>query len=154
MAQQPSNNYKTATYVLVGALIMVIIVAAIIVSSISISNSGNVGVIKTINCAIFADAAATQPITSISWGPLSPDSSANYTFYLKNTGNAPCNWTFTESGWNPTNANTYIYAALDFKGAMNTAPGVVIPVVATDSVLANAPQNTAYSYTTTITASG
>lgn len=151
---QPSNNWKTATYILAGTIITIIIVAALIISQISIANSGNVGAVKTINCAAYTDIAATKPLTSITWGTLPPDSSVNYTFYLKNMGNAPCNWTSTNSNWNPTNANTYIYAAIDFLGAANTPAGAVIPVVATDSVLANAPPNTTYSYTTNIIASG
>ncbi len=154
MTQKPSSNYEVATAVLIGTVITLIVVIGLIFAQINVTNAGNVGVVKTINCAAYTDTAASKPLTSISWGTLSPDSSMNYTFYMKNMGNSPCNWTFTESAWSPTNANTYIYAGIDFLGAVNTPPGGVIPVVATDSVLANAPVNTSYGYTTTIAASG
>ena len=151
---QPSSNWKLYSVIITGALVSLIVVAAIVFYSYTLSTQGSIGSVKSVNCTIYSDAAATQKLTYINWGTLPPDSSVNYTIYIKNTGNTPCNWTYSLGNWLPANANSYVYASIDFKGAVNTVPAQVIQAVITDSVLANAPVNTNYSYDIIVTASG
>jgi len=151
---QPSPNYKNATIALIGVAIFLSAIILALVYTVTIQNTGQVGTLKVAGCQIYYDAGATQNVTSINWGTLEPNSSLNLTLYAKNLGNMPVNWTFQTANWNPQNAQSYIYVNVDFKGAQNTQPNQVIPIVITNSVLSNAPQGTSYSYNLKINATG
>jgi hypothetical protein len=71
----------------------------------TISSSGT---ITAVNVGVFSDSQCTQPLSSISWGTISPDSSVSSTIYLKNTGNVPLTLNMTTSSWNPTIAGNSI----------------------------------------------
>lgn len=145
------TNWKPATAAIVATTLVVVVVVAVIFFSANIQNTGS---IKNVNCEIFSDPAATQPITNINWGALAPDSAVNVTIYVKNTGNAPLNWTAATSNWNPAQAQTYITCTADFKGAANTPPNMIIPVTLTLKISPATTGFTNYAFTITVTASG
>jgi hypothetical protein len=149
-----SNNWKYATVALLGTVLVLSVVVGVLGVLYYQSTLHAHGQIKTVACAAYADANGTQPITDIDWGILTPNSVLNVTIYLKNTGNAPVNWTMTTQNWNPTNASTYISTTADFKGAINTPPNAIIPCVLTETIATNITGITTYSYDILITASG
>jgi hypothetical protein len=151
--QQQSNNYKTATIALIGAVITITVIAGILYYNSTLQTSGTVYT-KTVNCALYADNTATQPITQINWGSMTPDSAVNVTIYIKNTGNTPCNFTITTNNWTPQNASNWISLTYDLKGAKNVAANTIIPCTLTNSISANITGVTTYSYAVTVTASG
>lgn len=146
-----TKNWKTASALLVGTTIVLAVALAVVVFSMTLHATGKV---KAVGCAVFFDAAATQPCTAIDWGVLSPNTAVNVTVYVKNTGNVPVNWTATASNWTPTAAAAYIAFAADFKGAVNTPPDAVAPAVFTCSISADVTGITTYSYDIILSASG
>ena len=154
MSQNQSNNYKTVSAVLLGTVLVLSIVVGILIYQQTVHATGTITPIKTIGCAVYVDGAGTQSLTLINWGSLPPDSAVNVTIWVKNTGNAPCNYTVTAQNYVPNNANTYLGLTADLKGVVNATVGSIIPIVLTDSISINAPVNTSYSYDIVITASG
>ena len=59
------------------------------------------GMVVAVNVGVYSDAACTLNLTSIDWGSVYPDGSAQRTIYVKNTGNAPITLSMTTTSWNP-----------------------------------------------------
>jgi len=85
--------------------IFLTLVTAGIISTQTIPSSGTV---TTVNVGVYTNPTCTTNCTSISWGTISPGSTATYTVYVKNSGNAPVTLNMTTSDWSPSNANQYI----------------------------------------------
>jgi len=66
------------------------------------------GSITSINVAIFSDSACTTPVNALSWGIISPGTSASRTVYVKNTGNSQLTLNMRTDGWVPAGANNSI----------------------------------------------
>jgi hypothetical protein len=147
-----STNWRTVSYILLAGVIVVSLVAAAEYYSISVGTTGTID-LRTVGCSAYLDAAGTQPITSINWGQLPPNSAVNVTLYIKNTGNVPCNFTISTANWNPSNAPNYIGLTSDLFGAKNIAINALTKCVLTDSIAANVTGITSYSYDVVITAS-
>jgi hypothetical protein len=79
------------------------------------------GTILTVNVGVYSDSACTQPLTSISWGTISPGSTITRTIYVKNTGTAQITLSMTTNSWNPTSANGPLTLTWDKEGATLTA---------------------------------
>lgn len=149
-----STNWRTVSIALIAGIIVVSLVAVVLYYQVTISSSGTITTIKTVNCAVYTDGAGTTPLTHISWGDLPPGSAVNVTVWVKNTGNTPVNYTVTTSAWAPPNAQDYIGLTYDLKGVFNTTVGVIIPIVLTEFINASAPAPLSYSYNIVVTASG
>ena len=76
---QPSSNWKLYSVIITGALVSLVVVAAIVFYSYTLSTQGSIGDFKTVNCTIYSDPAGTQKLININWGSLPPDSSVNFT---------------------------------------------------------------------------
>jgi hypothetical protein len=83
-------------------IFLTLVTSGLLLSSQNVSSNGT---ISTVNVGVYSDSACTLNCTSISWGTISPGSSATSTIYVKNTGTVPMTLTMTTTGWNPTNAN-------------------------------------------------
>jgi hypothetical protein len=153
MTQNQSNNWKIAAIILVGTVLVLSVSLGILAYQQTIHASGTITPVKTVGCAVYADGAGAQSLTSINWGTLPPDSAVNVTVWVKNTGNTPVNYTVTTANWNPIGAYNYISLTADLKGITNATVGSIIPIILTDSINASAP-TVSYSYDITITASG
>ena len=138
---------------LVGTVIVLAFVVGVLYYSVSVRAVGSIYV-KSVNCVVYFDGAGTQPVTQINWGSLPPDSAVNQTVYLKNTGNAACNFTISTSAWDPSNAGTWIALTYDLKGQVNVPVNSIIPCVLTESISADIVNVTNYTYNIVITASG
>jgi archaellum component FlaG (FlaF/FlaG flagellin family) len=71
----------------------------------SLSSSGSVTVVATASLGLYSDSACTTPLTSISWGSLTPGGNKTQTLYIKNTGTVSLTLSMATSNWNPTTAN-------------------------------------------------
>ena len=71
----------------------------------SLSSSGSVTVTSTASLGIYSDSACTTPLTSISWGSLTPGGTTTQTIYIKNTGTVSLTLSMATSNWSPTSAN-------------------------------------------------
>jgi hypothetical protein len=79
-------------------------------SSKTMASSGR---IATVNVGIYKDSACTQTLTAIDWGNLTAGNQANYTLYVKNTGNSRQTLTMTTNAWSPSTASQYITISWD-----------------------------------------
>ncbi|MEM3566218.1 MAG: hypothetical protein QXK18_05035 [Candidatus Bathyarchaeia archaeon] len=98
-----------ATVILVIALTTVIaiaLVSGLLTTSQMVQNVGNVR--ATIGLGVYSDQACTTPLTSISWGEVSPGQSYPRTIYLKNLGNIRVKLTMTTGNWTPSLASNYL----------------------------------------------
>ena len=84
----------------------------------SLSSSGSVTIIPTASLVICSDSACTIPLTSISWGSLTPGTSTTQTVYIKNNGTVPLTLSMTTSNWTPTEANGPITITWDRAGTV------------------------------------
>jgi hypothetical protein len=64
--------------------------------------------ISTVNVGVYTDSACTKPVSAIVWGTLTAGNSANFTIYVKNTGNTRETLSMTTTAWAPTNVTQYI----------------------------------------------
>jgi uncharacterized repeat protein (TIGR01451 family) len=70
-----------------------------------------------INLGVYKDSACTQTATAIDWGTLAPGSTATYTLYVKNTGNARETLSLSTTDWSPSAAAQYITVTWNQNGA-------------------------------------
>jgi len=66
------------------------------------------GTLISVGVCVFWDQACTNPVSSIDWGFLRPDTSTNHTVYIHNNGTAAEVLSMTTDNWNPTEAASYI----------------------------------------------
>ena len=86
-------------------MMLIIATAGLLSTNQTLSASGT---IAGINLGVYSDAACTVPITTVSWGTLSPGTQVTQTIYVKNTGNIAENLTMATNTWTPSNAGTYL----------------------------------------------
>ena len=91
------------------------------------------GMVIGVNVGVFADAAATQNVTAISWGSVYPGESVNRTVFVKNTGNAPITLSMVTAGWTPMGVNGLIVVAWNREG-VSLYPGQLVAATFTLSV--------------------
>jgi len=85
---------------------MLVIVTAGLLSATQNVPAG--GTISAINLGVYSDSGCTVPLTSITFGTVTPGTQATQTLYVKNTGNIAENLTMTVNSWSPANAVTYL----------------------------------------------
>lgn len=98
----------------------------------TVASTGTVNV--SANLGVFSDAACTTPLTSFSWGSLTPGATSSQTIYVKNTGTGvSLTLSMAASNWSPTGANNYI--TLSWNPTSNKlTPGASTKAVITISV--------------------
>jgi hypothetical protein len=89
-------------------IFLTLVTAGVIVTQTVPSN----GTITTVNVGVYSDSQCTQNLTSISWGPLYPDSTTK-TIYVKNTGVVPITLTMTTQSWIPSSASSVLTLTWD-----------------------------------------
>jgi hypothetical protein len=73
----------------------------------TISNTGNLMIISSVQLGAYSDSSCTSVLSSISWGTLNPGNTSTATFYLRNEGNVPVILSLQSGNWNPTSASAY-----------------------------------------------
>ncbi|MCL4429897.1 MAG: hypothetical protein M1167_04005 [Chloroflexi bacterium] len=77
---------------------------AAITTSRTLSSSGSVTV--SANLGVYSDSACTVPLSSFSWGSLTPGGSTTKTVYIKNTSSGvSLELNMNASNWSPISAN-------------------------------------------------
>ena len=124
-------NLAVIALIVIAAFLTATTYAAISTSQ-TLTSSGTVNV--SANLSVFSDAACTAPLSSFSWGSLSPGSTTNQTIYVKNTGSGvSLTLSMAASNWSPSGANSYI--TLTWNPTSNTlSPGASTKAVITLTV--------------------
>jgi len=132
------------------ALVGAVAVTGILTTSRTVGSSGTV---KAINVEVYWDLGCTQVVDQIDWGILEPGDTPTKTVYVKNTGNAALTLSMTYSGWDPTEAGSYITLSWDKEGATVDSDGVTGAVL-TLSVSDSISGITMFSFNITIEGTG
>jgi hypothetical protein len=138
-----------------GAL-MIILVVGIAVSAMgvlvfthTVPGTGSVSVIGALGA--YSDSGCQNPLTSVNWGTLLPGGTAPQTVYIKNIGNINATLSLSESGWNPTNASSYLALSWNLTSNYKLQPGKVVHTVLTLAVSSSAAGNMSFSFNIVIT---
>jgi uncharacterized repeat protein (TIGR01451 family) len=130
----------TAISVMVGTL-------GALVATRTISNSGS---ITAIGVGVYSNSGCSTVLSTIGWGTLNPGNVANYTMYVKNTGNSPVTLNMTVNSWSLSSAPSYISLTWNQEKSRLTA-GQVVPAVLTLSVSSSISNVTSFSFNIIIT---
>jgi hypothetical protein len=132
-------------------IFLTLVTSGLLLSSQNVSSNGT---ISAVNVGVYSDSACTLNCTSISWGTISPGSSATSTIYVKNTGTVPMTLTMTTTGWNPTNANGPIALSWNRESyALNANQSISAVLTLTVSSSINS-SITTFNFNTVITGTG
>ena len=104
MAQKKiSMTIAVTALVIIGIALTVTTFAAISTTQ-NVSSNGTVN--TSMSLGVYSDSACTVPLSSITWGALTPGTNIARTVYIKNTGSGlSLALGMTASAWNPTSAN-------------------------------------------------
>ncbi len=106
--------------------------------------------VTSINVDIYTDAAATTPLSSLSWGTLSPGATVTRTIYIKNSGNTAETLNMTATQWTPAAASSVLTLTWN-KETTTLAAGAVVPATLTLQVAAEPGSVTSFSMNIVIT---
>jgi hypothetical protein len=91
--------------IVAGSIISVALVSTAIVFS---GNGNKPGNIKTVDFRVYWDRGCTNLTSTLNWGTMEPNTTKNFTVYVKNTGTIPERLSMRTSNWNPTTAQKYV----------------------------------------------
>ena len=132
------------------ALLVTFLASGTLLTSKTLTSSG---LVASANLGIYSDSAATQTLTSISWGTVTPGGSITRTVYVKNTGNAQVTLGMTKMNWNPTTANGPLTLTWNQESTV-LAPNQVATATLTLSALSSISSITAFNVDIVIAGSG
>jgi hypothetical protein len=89
--------------------------------------------IQTAGIAVYKDASCTTKASNVPWGTISPGSSRENVFYIKNEGTTALNLFLDTANWSPTNAANYLTLSWNY-GGQTIQPNQVIKVTLTLTV--------------------
>jgi hypothetical protein len=131
----------------IAALALVATVLGLLVTTSTITNTGNV---KAVGVNVYWDSACTNVTSSIDWGALDPGGAKSFTVYVLNSGSVPLSLSMTTSNWVPSAASDYI--SLDWnRQSYVLSAGSVVQAVLTLSVSSSVNSVTSFSFDITIT---
>jgi hypothetical protein len=100
---------KVLALALLGIAVLVVTTA---VSTLGLLSSNKTlqsrGAVKTLNVGAYWNSGCTNTTTTIDWGMVSPGSSSNVSFYVRNEGNWPVKLGLSSQNWSPANASSYM----------------------------------------------
>jgi archaellum component FlaG (FlaF/FlaG flagellin family) len=127
-------------------IFLTLVTAGVVVTQSVPSN----GTITAVNVGVYSNSLCTQNLTSISWGTVSPGSTATITCYVKNTGNVPITLTMNTASWLPSNANSYLTLTWNRQDTVLNA-GQSVSATLTLTVASSTGSLTDFSFNTIIT---
>jgi hypothetical protein len=133
--------------VAVAAVVLNVLVAALLISYNTITNTGSV---KGVGVGVYRDPECTDSVNSIDWGFLEPGETTNVTIYIKNEGNIPVVLNMTTENWVPASASDYITLTWDREDYLLDADSVFQSVL-TLSVSPDISEVTSFSFDIVIT---
>jgi hypothetical protein len=96
------------------AFFIFVLVGCVFVYALSSLTIHNTGVVKAVGISIYDE--NWQPLTSIDWGLVPPNSRLTRNAWLKNDGNVPVTVSMHTENWNPSNANLYMSLTWNLEG--------------------------------------
>ena len=94
---------------------------------------------------VCSDAAATQNLTSIAWGPVRAGRTYPKDTYVKNTGTLNVTIAIVGSNWNPANLQSYLRIQNNYSGVV-LHPGDILKITLMMNVTAQPPTATAFTF--------
>lgn len=79
----------------------------------SISSQGS---IKKINVGVYWDGNCSNPVSSIDWGYIEPESINDVSVFIRNEGTAPSDLFLSTDNWSPLNAFEFMILSWDYNG--------------------------------------
>jgi hypothetical protein len=131
----------------IAALALVATVLGLLVTTSTITNTGNV---KAVGVNVYWDGACTNVTSSIDWGALDPGGAESVTVYVLNSGSVPLSLSITTSNWVPSAASDYMTLAWNRQSYVLSA-GSHVQAVLTLSVSSSVNSVTSFSFDITIT---
>lgn len=144
---------RGSAVIVLAAVLLLLIIAGAYASNTSptgFSKVPAIGAIKSVGVAFYTDPKATQNLTSLDWGTISPGSVNSKQAYMKNTGNTPCHASMITSNWKPTDAINYLNCTWSYNGILQ--PNQTVPVTFTLTVSPAAEALTSFSFDIQVTA--
>lgn len=91
-------------------IVLMALVSGLLMANQTIPNGGSV---KTIGVGVYWDSSCVNPVSSISWGTLAPNSSKSITVYVENNGTAAEVLSMATANWSSSAASSYITLGWD-----------------------------------------
>ena len=84
----------------------------------TIASSGSV---RAIGVGVYWNANGTNPVTSLNWGMINPNSTQSKICYIENTGNQTLTLSMSTSSWSPANCTLFMQFGWNLTGATLSA---------------------------------
>ncbi|MBA7646862.1 hypothetical protein ES703_54628 [subsurface metagenome] len=111
--------------VLVAVVVTAVVTVAAVFFALRVRGRGR---IVTVGLEAYADPGATQLVSWIDWGDISPGGTAVATLYLKSTSSVPVTLSLVLENWIPSAAQDFLTVEWDYDGSA-LQPGEVRAVV-------------------------
>jgi len=121
-------------------------------SSQTFSSTGSIQIQTTAGIGAYSDSQGNTPLTSVSWGTLSPGGSQNVICYIKNEGSSPTTISLVPSNWSPASATNYLALGWNYNG-QPIAANAVVQIILTLSVASSIEGITNFGFDITIVGS-
>jgi hypothetical protein len=108
-----------------------IAVIGVLTQSRTVSNTGTV---QTIGFNVYSDSACTNPLTSINWGNVTPNSNYTFTLYALDSGNVNIVLSMSTNTWNPSTASNYLSLSWNYISGTVLTPNESVPIILTLTV--------------------
>ena len=132
--------------ILLVALLGIVVVAA--VSQFAFNNNASVAVIEV---AGFLEAACINPLSTLTWPPLSPGESAWKLVYVNSTGTIPAVLNLTTADWTPPEAEALVSYTWDIEG-VTILPNTILQANITLTLAADMEDVTTFTFTAAVNA--
>jgi hypothetical protein len=108
------------------------------------------GTIKTVNVEVYWNSGCTNKTVTIDFGMLSPGTTGNVSFYVRNEGNLPVRLGLTTQNWSPANTSSYMSLSWN-REAQTLASGNLIQATLMLNVSSSISGISNFSFDTVIT---
>jgi len=113
----------------------------------------SVGTIRSVGVNVYWNQQCTNETDILNFGEMEPDSSKDFTLYLRNEGNIPLTLNMTSENWNPSSATSYMLLTWNREGEQ-VSPDEVLEFVVALSVFQNVTGINTFSLDIVITGTG
>ena len=116
---------------------------SVVTTSQTVSSAGTIS--TSVNLGVYSDSACTIPLSSISWGTLTPGGTTTQTIYIKNTSiDLSLTLSMTTSSWSPASANGPITITWNQQSS-DLQPGASVAAILTLTVSSSISDVTSFS---------
>jgi hypothetical protein len=138
------------------AALVAILIASIAISGMgalvfnrTVPGTGNVSIVGSLGA--YSDSGCQISLTNVNWGTLLPGSTSTQTAYIKNLGNINAALTLSATGWNNTQASSYLTLSWNLTNNYLLQAGRVVHAVLSLAASSSAASNMSFSFNVVIT---